>query len=252
LRDGFTSGTTRSHVGGRVDLIGQLLHLDLKPRLNLVENLGVVVGRHEGDGQTLGAETTRSTDAMQVHVGRLGHVIVDDNVDAFEVYTTAEDVGGHQDTGLVVLELVVALDTVDGTIKDQSASPLYRTVLVNIEYAPLLLRQTTEDGDGGEVALHQQLVELLAAPNTVHEDDNLVELQSIQQVVQLAVLLRLRELDVVLLQTVQRELALIVDVDLDGLWNQHNGYKARMVGQNQCNVVHQRGGGLAVVQHLTF
>lgn len=48
-------------VAGRVDVIGQLRHRDLEPRLDRLQHLLVALGRHKGDGQTLGAETASTT-----------------------------------------------------------------------------------------------------------------------------------------------------------------------------------------------
>ena len=45
----------------------------------------------------------------------------------------------------------------------------------------------------------------------------MVEVEGVEQVVELAVLARLGELDVVLLQTVQCQLALVVHINLQGL-----------------------------------
>ena len=45
---------------------------------------------------------------MQVLVSGLGHVVVDDDVDAFKVHAAAENVRGDQDAALVLLELVVS------------------------------------------------------------------------------------------------------------------------------------------------
>lgn len=47
------------------------------------------------------------------------------------------------------------------------------------------------------------------------KDDDLVELERVEHLDQLAVLAGLLQLDVVLLQTVQRQLAVIVDLDVD-------------------------------------
>jgi len=91
------------------------------------------------------------------------------------------------------------------------------------------------DADGREVALLQQGVELRCPRNRLDEDANLrvssltcamrladlVELEVVEQVVELAVLLLLLELEEVLLQTVQGELGLVVDVDLEGLTSVH-------------------------------
>lgn len=66
----------------------------------------------------------------------------------------------------------------------------------------------------GEVALPQESVQLVCTKRALDEDDDLVELQAVQELVQLPVLLRLAELDVVLLKTVKRELRVIVHVNL--------------------------------------
>ena len=74
------------------------------------------------------------------------------------------------------------------------------------------------DARRGEVALAQQAVELLGARDAAHEDDDLVEVERVEQVVELAVLLALAEHDVVLHEAVERELGLVVDVDLHRLF----------------------------------
>ena len=128
-------------------------------------HLGVFLGGDKGDGETLGAEAARTTDAVQVLVSLLRHVVVEDDVDALEVDTAPEHVGRHQDARLVLLELVVPLQTAHATL-----------ISVRLpcaeENAPLFLRQTAEDGHRREVALDQQLVELLAAAHAIDEDDD--------------------------------------------------------------------------------
>ena len=44
---------------------------------------------------------------MEVGVGVLRHVVVEDDVDPLDVHPAAEQVGGHQDPLLEVLELLV-------------------------------------------------------------------------------------------------------------------------------------------------
>lgn len=73
------------------------------------------------------------------------------------------------------------------------------------------------NADAREVALAQETVELCGAVDRLYKDADLVELELIEQVVQLAVLGSLFELDKVLLQTVQRQLGLVIDVDLERL-----------------------------------
>jgi hypothetical protein len=46
----------------------------------------------------LGSETPGASNAMQVGVRVLGHVVVEDDVDALDVHAAAKQVGGDQDT----------------------------------------------------------------------------------------------------------------------------------------------------------
>ena len=117
----------------------------------------------------------------------LGEVVVDHDVHALDVDAAAEEVRRHEDALLEVLEVLVAVDA-------------------------LVLAQARVDADGGEVALREQPVQLRGPRDLAHEDDDLVEVQRVQQVVELAVLLALLQLDVVLLEPVQRELGVVVDL----------------------------------------
>ena len=62
------------------------------------------------------------------------------------------------------------------------------------------------NADGREIALIQQFVHFIGTSNGLDKDADLVELQGIQQVNELPVLFILLQLDVVLAQTVQRQL----------------------------------------------
>ena len=73
------------------------------------------------------------------------------------------------------------------------------------------------DTDTREVALLQQRIELRGTRDRLDKDTDLVEFEVIEHVVELAVLFLFLELEIVLLQTVQRELGLVVDVDLERL-----------------------------------
>jgi hypothetical protein len=65
----------------------------------------------EGDTETLGTETTSTTDAVKVRVGIAGKIVVDGKVDTLDIDTTTKDVGSDTDTLVELLELLVALDT---------------------------------------------------------------------------------------------------------------------------------------------
>jgi len=64
--------------------------------------------------------------------------------------------------------------------------------------------------DGGEVLFTEELCEGHTSLYCTHEDNNLVELKQIQEIKQLSILLTLLEFDIVLLETVQSQLCLII------------------------------------------
>lgn len=72
-------------------------------------------------------------------------------------------------------------------------------------------------GNGWEVALSKELVQLGSTDGALDENDDLVELEIIKKLIQLSVLLALLQLDVVLLQTVQSELGVFIDIVLCGV-----------------------------------
>jgi hypothetical protein len=101
------------HVGCGVDtILGELRKLDLEALFDGLEDGLVIWAADKRDTETLGSEATGTTDTVEVGVGLVGHVVVDRDVDALDVDTTTEDVGGDTDAGLELLELLVALDTV--------------------------------------------------------------------------------------------------------------------------------------------
>ncbi len=90
-------GLTALNVRRQVNLLGQLCDVDLEAILDLVQDFGVGLVRHESNGQTFGAETAGTCNSVQVSVRVLWHVIVEDNVHSLNVHATAEQVGGDQD-----------------------------------------------------------------------------------------------------------------------------------------------------------
>jgi hypothetical protein len=90
---------------------GYVRKSNLEALLNLLENLLIILVADEGDGETLGSETTGTTDTVQVGVGIGGKVVVDGQVDTLDIDTTTEDVSGNANALVELLELLVALDT---------------------------------------------------------------------------------------------------------------------------------------------
>jgi hypothetical protein len=102
------------HVGRRVyTILRKFGKLHLKALLDRLEHGLIFWAAHEGDTETLGTETTSTTDTMEVGVSLVRHVVVDSDVDALNIDTTTKDIRGDANSGLELLELLVALDAVN-------------------------------------------------------------------------------------------------------------------------------------------
>lgn len=84
---------------------------------------------------------------------------------------------------------------------------------------PFLLADARVNSNTGEVAVAEELIQSGCAHGALDENDDLVELQAVEKLVELAVLLLLTQFDVVLLKTVEGELRLVVNVDFE--WVAH-------------------------------
>ncbi|GBE59902.1 membrane transporter protein, putative [Babesia ovata] len=155
------------------------------------EGIRVILRRNKGDCEPLGAEPTRASHAVKVRIGGVGHVVVDNDVHTLNVDAPTEQVSRDHDALVEVFELSVASNA-------------------------LGLLKPSVYGDRREVALVEQVVERLSPRNGLHENNDLVEFQSVEQVIQLAILVALRKLDVVLEQAVESQLRLVVHEDLHG------------------------------------
>lgn len=100
------------HVALAVNPVGrELRQRNLEPLLDALQHFLVTFAAYEADTETLGTKTTRTSDTVQVGVGVAGQVVIDGQVDALDIDTTAEDVSGDADTLVELLEFLVALDT---------------------------------------------------------------------------------------------------------------------------------------------
>jgi hypothetical protein len=88
------------------------------------------------------------------------------------------------------------------------------------------------DRDGREVALTEQLVKLGCTHGALHEDDDLVELKLVKEFVELPVLLLLIELDVVLLEAMQRQLGILINVMLSRILHELSADRLNLLGQS--------------------
>lgn len=77
-------------VCGEINLSRQLANVHIETILYFIKYFGVVLVRNKGDGQSLGTKATGTSHAMQVGVGVLGHIVIEDNVHALNVHATTE------------------------------------------------------------------------------------------------------------------------------------------------------------------
>ena len=95
------------HIGSLVNGIRQVIDLNLESRLNLIKNCLIFWSRDERDSETLGSISTSSTDSMKILISAIRHVVIDNNIDLFDIDTTTKQVGGNHNSELALLELIV-------------------------------------------------------------------------------------------------------------------------------------------------
>lgn len=98
-------GLVLGDVEMRVDDLGNRLDLGAELLLDLVQRVAVVVG-DEVDGDAEVAEAARAADAVQVGLGHLGEVEVDDHVDGLDVNATREQIRADEVATRAVAEVV--------------------------------------------------------------------------------------------------------------------------------------------------
>jgi hypothetical protein len=129
---------------------------------------------------------------VQVRIWRIGHIVINHNIDPFNIDSPAQNISGDTNPLVEILERLVPRDS-------------------------FFLGETTVNGDGGEIALPEKTVEFAGSADRLDENDDLVEFEGVEEVVEFAVLLGFGEADKELLETVQGQLGLVVDVNLEGL-----------------------------------
>jgi hypothetical protein len=175
--------------------------------LNSLEHLLITLICHERDTQTLGTETASTAHAVQVRVGIASEIIVDGQVDLLNVDTAAKDISCDTDALVELFEFAVASNTVF----------LVRyglLLMAGVSNVPVLLRQSRMHSNTWKIAFAKQLVELSAACSTLDKDDDLVKFHCVEKKVELPILLVFAQANIVLLETVQSELGIVVNEKL--------------------------------------
>ena len=81
---------------------------------------------------------------MQICVAVLWHVVVKDDVDSFDIHSSAEEIGGHKDSLLEIFELLISGQTV-------------------------FLSHGSMNSDSGEILFHQELRQRNTSLDTLNE-----------------------------------------------------------------------------------
>lgn len=126
---------------------------NLESLFNLRKNLLVLFGADKRDGQTLGTETAGTTDTMEVGASIAWQIVVDGQIDALNINTTAKDVSRDADPLLELLELLVTFDAVESL---ESRLPIRS--MSRRKVLPFLLADTRVHSNGGKVAFPEELV----------------------------------------------------------------------------------------------
>lgn len=125
----------------------KLRQLRLEPLPNRLKHLLVSLVAYETDTQPLSPESARTSNTVQVAVCIRWKVVIDGEVDFFNIDTTTENVSGNTDTLLEILEFLVAFDTIIA-----SSCQLCSLRVIWFQFLPLFLTDARVDRNAREIA----------------------------------------------------------------------------------------------------
>jgi hypothetical protein len=115
---------------------------------------------------------------MQIRIRRIRHIIINHDINPFNIDSPPEDVSSNTNPLIKILEGFITRDS-------------------------FFLRQATMDCDGGEITFTEETIKLRGSADGFDENNDLVEFEGVEEVVEFAVFLGFGEADKVLLETVQ-------------------------------------------------
>ena len=176
---------------------GHLLDLGAVELLNLTHHANII-GGDKVDGDTLAAETTTTTNAMDVVLAVGGKIVVDDEGNLLDIDTTGQEISGDEDTRRTGTEL------------------LHNQVTLSLVHV-------TVHGRDGEITGGELVGEPVDLSAGVAEDDGLGDGDGLVQVGESVELpLLLLNGDVELLDTLQGKLVLL-DQNANGVTHELGG-----------------------------
>ena len=91
--------------------MNDLRNWNLESLFDVLYHLLISLGTNERNRDTLGSETTGTTNTMEVRVSVSWEIIIDGQVDTLDIDSAPKNVGGDTNTLVELFELLVALDT---------------------------------------------------------------------------------------------------------------------------------------------
>eukprot|EP00962_Isochrysis_galbana_P027937 scaffold8791_cov98-Isochrysis_galbana.AAC.6 len=223
-----------SHVRGDVDGLWQLGDGHLEARLDILQDLGVLVGRCKGDGEPLGAKAPGAADAVQLttiltrsmsmprpqmsvetrmrclkslkfwYSLMRSSCFIDPWMATEGKLHSCKGVPGRGGGG-GGLSSSVREAGVDEAGVPPGASECRMSMVLGLPASARERLRCQREGVRPRAHL-QELVERVGPLDRLDEDDHLVELEGVEKLVELPVLLVFSQLDIVLLQAVQGQL----------------------------------------------
>lgn len=100
-----------SHIAATFDPFFRIFRDSrLEPRLNVLDDIFVLIIAHETDTQALGAEATGTPDPVEIAIGIIGQIVVDGKIDALDIDPTTKNVCRNANTLIELFEFFVTLD----------------------------------------------------------------------------------------------------------------------------------------------
>lgn len=132
-----------------------------------------MIAADKRDAQPFGAKSSSTSDPVKIRVGIRRKIVIDGEVDTFDIDTTTEHVGGNADALVELFEFFIPFNT----IKAINIALRGNTSVLSL---PLFLTDARVHGDAGKVAFTKKLIKFGGPQGTLDEYDDLIELKSIE------------------------------------------------------------------------
>jgi len=153
-----------AHVSRHVNFVRKFRNINFKSTLHLFQYPLICFTWNEWYCNTFGSKTPCTSNAMEKLVAVIRKVIVDNNIDPFNINTTPKQISCDQDSGIEFLEWLLFCDA-------------------------LFLPHSRMNTNGRKVTFRQQSVEFFGTSYLGYEDDDLIEFQDIKEVVEFSIFL---------------------------------------------------------------